>query len=66
MSKETSKATDFVVLISTEPQGGIKKRPKQFFRYDNYYRDSSEDFYYNYDRNGRRQYYPRQKPLFWW
>jgi len=66
MSKETSKATDFVVLISTEPQGGIKKRPKQFFRYDNFYRDSSDDFYYGYDRNGRRPYYPRQKPLFWW
>jgi len=66
-SKETAKATDFIVLISTEPQGGIKKRPKQFFPSDNFYRDSSYDFYYNYDRyGGRRQYYPRQKSLFWW
>lgn len=65
-SKETAKATDFIVLISTEPQGGIKKRPKQFFPYDNFYRDSSYDFYYNYDRYGRRGYYPRQKSLFWW
>ena len=65
-SKETAKATDFIVLISTEPQGGIKKRPKQFFPYDNFYRDSSYDFYYNYDRYGRRQFYPRQKSLFWW
>ncbi|MGO4683671.1 L,D-transpeptidase family protein [Hyphomicrobium sp. 2TAF46] len=65
-SKETAKATDFIVLISTEPQGGIKKRPKQFFPSDNFYRDSSYDFYYNYDRYGRRGYYPRQKSLFWW
>jgi hypothetical protein len=67
MSKETGKATDFVVLISTEPQGGIKKRPKQFFRNDNFMGDSAEDFYYGYDRYGRRQAYPRQKSYFgWW
>ncbi|WP_045836326.1 L,D-transpeptidase family protein [Hyphomicrobium sp. 99] len=66
MSKETAKATDFIVLVSTEPQGGIRKRPKQFFPSDNFYRDSSDDFYYNYDRYGRRQMYPRQKSLFWW
>lgn len=55
-SKETGKATDFVVLISGEPQGGIKKRPRQP-RYDDYYYD---DYYYNdryYDRRGRRQRY---------
>ena len=44
MSKETNKATDFIVLVSTEPQGGIKKRPKQFFPSDNFYRDSSDDY----------------------
>ena len=67
MSKETGKATDFVVLISTEPQGGIKKRPKQFFRNDNFTSDSADDFYYGYDRYGRRQNYPRQKSFFgWW
>ena len=66
-SKETAKATDFVVLISTEPQGGIKKRPKQFFRNDNFMGDSADDFYYGYDRYGRRQAYPRQKSFFgWW
>ncbi|MFT3730697.1 MAG: L,D-transpeptidase family protein [Hyphomicrobium sp.] len=66
-SKETGKATDFVVLISTEPQGGIKKRPKQFFRGDNFMSDSADDFYYGYDRYGRRQMYPRQKSFFgWW
>ena len=67
VSKETGKATDFIVLISTEPQGGIKKRPKQFFRGDNLGTDSADDFYYGYDRYGRRQMYPRQKSFFgWW
>lgn len=66
MSKETGKGTDFVILISSEPQGGIKKRPKQFFRNDNFMGDSADDFYYGYDRYGRRQY-PRQKSFFgWW
>lgn len=66
LSKETGKATDFVVLISSEPQGGIKKRPKQFFRNDNFMSDSAEDYYYGYDRYGRRSY-PRQKSFFgWW
>lgn len=66
MSKETGKATDFIVLISTEPQGGIKKRPKQFFRNDNFMSDSADDFYYGYDRYGRRNY-PRQRSMFgWW
>ncbi len=67
MSKETGKSTDFVVLISTEPQGGIKKRPKQFFRGDNFMSDSADDYYYGNDRYGRRQTYPRQKSFFgWW
>jgi hypothetical protein len=66
-SKETGKATDFIVLISTEPQGGIKKRPKQMFRGDNFGSDSAEDFYYGYDQYGRRRAYPRQKSFFgWW
>ncbi|MFA5958806.1 L,D-transpeptidase family protein [Hyphomicrobium sp.] len=67
MSKETGKATDFVVLINSEPQGGIKKRPKQMFRNDNLMSDSADDYYYGYDRYGRRQMYPRQKSFFgWW
>ncbi|CCB65103.1 MULTISPECIES: L,D-transpeptidase family protein [unclassified Hyphomicrobium] len=66
MSKETGKATDFIVLISTEPQGGIKKRPKQFFRNDNFMSDSADYYYYGYDRYGRRAY-PRQRSMFgWW
>lgn len=28
LHKETNNATDFIVLLSDEPQGGIKKRPK--------------------------------------
>lgn len=39
MSKETGNGTDFIVLISGEPQGGLKKRRRQapardFYRYD--------------------------------
>ncbi len=67
MSKETGKATDFIVLVSSEPQGGIKKRPKQFFRGDNFMNDSADDFYYGNDRYGRRQMYPRHRSYFgWW
>jgi len=36
MSSETGKGTEFVVLLSGEPQGGIKKRrrsPGSEFRY---------------------------------
>ena len=36
-SKETGKQTDFIVLISSEPQGGIKSRPRQDPYYDDYY-----------------------------
>lgn len=57
LSKETGAATDFVVLISGEPQGGIKKRPKQppnYYPYDRYY----DDYYYDYgDRRRRPQRY---------
>ena len=56
LSKETGAATDFVVLISGEPQGGIKKRPRQppnYYPYDPYYDD-----YYDYgDRRRRPQRY---------
>jgi hypothetical protein len=53
MSKETGKATDFIVLMSGEPQGGLKSRPKagpQSYR-RRYYSD--DDDYY--DRRYRRQ-----------
>jgi lipoprotein-anchoring transpeptidase ErfK/SrfK len=58
LSKETGTATDFVVLISGEPQGGIKKRPRQppnYYQYDPYY----DDYYYNSgDRRRRQRYTP--------
>ena len=59
LSKETGKATDFVVLISGEPQGGIKKRPRQ--PPPDYYRYYDDDYYY-YDRRYRRA--PRNTPFF--
>lgn len=55
-SKETGKATDFIVLVSGYPQGGIKKRKKQppdyFFRFDD------DDYFDNYYSDRRR----RQRP----
>lgn len=66
LSKETGQATDFVVLISGEPQGGIKKRPKRppndyyyYFDDDDYYEDRRYDPYRRYDR--RR---PKYTPFF--
>lgn len=47
MHKETNQATDFIVLMSGEPQGGIKRRPKP--QPQNYYASSS---YYSYYGNG--------------
>jgi hypothetical protein len=63
MSKETGKATDFVVLISGEPQGGIKKRPrpKPDYRYDPYYYD---DYYYNDRYYSDRRRRPRGPSFF--
>jgi len=69
MSKETGKATDFVVVISTEPQGSLKKRPRKTAPS---FRDDPYAYYDGYDRYGRddrydRRYY-RNKPTFfnWW
>jgi len=38
MSRETAKDTDFIVILSNEPQGGIKSRPRPNYeaRYDSY------------------------------
>jgi hypothetical protein len=72
LSKETGKATDFVVVISTEPQGSLKKRPRKTA--PSYVRDDPYDYdgygrYDRYDRSDRydRRYY-RNKPTFfnWW
>lgn len=53
-SKETGESTDFVVLISGEPQGGIVIRPRQERRpsLPDYFVDY--DGYYYYDEYGRR------------
>jgi hypothetical protein len=69
--KETGKATDFIVLLSGEPQGGIILRPKQPEFYDDYwgggygYNDG-----YGYDRRrGRRggaPYGPFGGAFKWW
>lgn len=61
--KETGKATDFVVLISGEPQGGIKKRPRQVDPYADSYGYGG----YGYGRRGRRGRGPNGRPFFgWW
>ncbi len=54
VSKETGKGTDFIVIMSGEPQGGIKirSRPQQPRWYDD---DDDE-------RGYRRQPYPRRSP----
>jgi lipoprotein-anchoring transpeptidase ErfK/SrfK len=63
--KETAKATDFIVLLSGEPQGGIILRPKprpEF--YDDYWGYGGY-----YDRRGRRggaPYGPFGGPFRWW
>lgn len=59
--KETGKATDFVVLISGEPQGGIKLRKRQP---DPYYDDYYGYGYDRYERRGRRG--PFGGPFRWW
>lgn len=51
--KETGKQTDFVVLISGEPQGAIAKRPKRDPYYDDFYGYGD----YGYDRRDRRRRY---------
>ena len=62
MSKETGKATDFIVLISGEPQGGLKKRrrqaPSDFYPYD------SDDYYGDYRYRPRR--YRQINSFTWW
>jgi hypothetical protein len=55
MSPETGKDTDFVILLNSEPQGGIKMRrhdPEAHYRYDRQY----------YDRTYRRS--PTYAPSF--
>ena len=67
-SKETGESTDFVVLISGEPQGGIVIRPRRerqpqipeyFVDYDGYYYYDEQGRRYDrrrYDRRNDRRY----------
>jgi hypothetical protein len=71
LSKETGKATDFIVVVSTEPQGGLKKRPRNTA--PSYMRDDYDyyDGYGRYDRYDRFDRYDRRyrnRPAFfnWW
>jgi hypothetical protein len=68
LSVETGKATDFVVVISTELQGALKKRPRKTA--PSYMRDDPYEYYDDYGRNGRYDRYDRRyrKPNFfnWW
>jgi hypothetical protein len=52
MSKETGQATDFVVLISGEPQGGLKKRRREAPTARSY-RYNVDDPYYGDHRHRR-------------
>lgn len=78
LSKETNNATDFIVLMSGEPQGGIKRRPKpkppvvqQFVSENGYvYYGSGNRYYYapaykgGYGRPIRVQ--PKKSFFDWW
>jgi flagellar biosynthesis regulator FlaF len=63
LSKETGKGTDFVVLMSGEPQGGIKirRRPESWGDYERPRRGYGRSPYSPYGRNP----YGRS-PSFWW
>jgi len=65
-SKETGKQTGFVVLISGEPQGAIRKRPRRDPYADDYY-GYNGGYYDGYDRRrGRRNRGPFGGPFFRW
>lgn len=78
LHKETSNATDFIVVMSGEPQGGLKHRPKPkpLPYYDDMWMTGGPNDRLVYDKYGRFAYdkYGRKvriiqqkKPLFsWW
>ena len=57
LSKETGQATDFVVLISGEPQGGLENRPRP--------PQGRYSYEHRYDRLPRRSPYG-VAPFGWW
>jgi pyruvate/2-oxoglutarate dehydrogenase complex dihydrolipoamide acyltransferase (E2) component len=63
LSKETGKGTDFVVLMSGEPQGGIKirRRPDSGRDYERPYGYRRSPYYSPYGRNPYGG-----SPSFWW
>lgn len=63
--KETGKQTDFVVLISGEPQGGIKMRPKPRPEYYDDYWGGGGGWGDNYGRRGRGGGYRGPVFQFW-
>lgn len=72
LHRETNQATDFIVIMSSEPQGGIKRRPKPAPQPVNRYYDDpwmdGPNGRFVYDRYGRKiRIVPQKKPLFsWW
>jgi len=71
--KETGKATDFIVLLSGEPQGGIILRPKpkpEYYDDDGYYGGPFGwgNFGYNQpqQRRAKRGPYYNKSPFPWW
>lgn len=71
LSKETGKATDFIVVSSTDPQGALKKRKRQ--PPPSTYRDFYDDgYYYSYQPYRPYSRYDRRRPpqgksvFSWW
>jgi hypothetical protein len=61
LSRETGKGTDFIVVMSGEPQGALKIRKR------NPYSSYSYDRGYGYDRGFRYRYrYYGRSPFSWW
>jgi hypothetical protein len=62
VSKETGKGTDFIVIMSGEPQGGIKIRSRPRSWYD----DDDDDRGYRRSPYGRRSPWSGGSPFFRW
>jgi hypothetical protein len=65
MSSETGTATDFIVVMSNEPQGGLKSRAKEVAasrRKSSEVKDDDDDD--DDDRKRSRRYRPEQSSFF--